>query len=342
MPRALVVRGLQIAVALGLLVLLWRVSDGSAALGHLAAASPLWIAAALTTLTAQTVLSALRWRLTARQLGIVLDRRLALREYYLAQIVNQALPGGVLGDAGRAVRARGQAGLLASSQAVLFERLAGQVALFVLFGVAVAGTLIVPGGFDWPGWLLPPVMLFLGGGVGLALVLRVGGPRLPLRAGLALRGLGAAFMRAVMAPEVRTRQTLLSLGTALCTVASFALCAAAIGVVLPLATALVLIPLILFTMLIPVTVSGWGLREGAAVALLPLAGASPAEALAASVAFGIAFLVATLPGLLAVGFAAGSGARTPGVREGAQEGVRQGLRQGVPHVAPADDRSAGP
>ena len=129
------------------------------------------------------------------------------------------------------------------------------------------------------------------------------GLRLPARARQTLAGLGPAFLHAVAAPEVRTQQLVMSVGTALCTIAAFAFCAAAIGVVLPPATALVLVPLILFTMLVPVTVSGWGLREGAAVALLPLAGATAAEGLAASVAFGLVFLVATLPGLVAFGFA---------------------------------------
>jgi uncharacterized membrane protein YbhN (UPF0104 family) len=298
-PKRLV-RLLQVVAALGLLALLWRGADGAAALGHLAGASPGWLLAALATLTLQTVLSALRWRWTAGRLGIVLDPVTALREYYLAQIVNQALPGGVLGDAGRAVRARAQAGLTASGQAVLFERLAGQIALFLLFAAAVAGTWAVPGGFDWPPWLLPPVALFLGGGLAVAAALSWIGPHPSYRLGRAL----AAFLRAVAAPEVRWRQAATSLGTALCTVGAFACCAAAVGVVLPPATTLALVPLILFTMLVPLTVSGWGLREGAAAGLLPLAGVTAAEGLAASVAFGLAFLVATLPGLVAVVLAA--------------------------------------
>ncbi|NKX44019.1 lysylphosphatidylglycerol synthase domain-containing protein [Roseicyclus persicicus] len=305
MARPLV-RVVQVGVAVGLLAVLWHVADGRAALGHLAAAQPLWLAAALAALTAQTVLSALRWRLTAGQLGIVLDRRTALREYYLSQIVNQALPGGVLGDAGRAVRARAQAGLLASGQAVLFERLAGQAALLLLFAGAVAGTLAVPGGFDWPGWLLPPVLAGLAGAVAVVLALALAGPRLPGRAGRAMAGTGAAFLRAVWAPRVRTRQAAMSAATALLNIAAFALCAAAVGVALAPGAALVLVPLILFTMLVPVTVSGWGLREGAAAVLLPLAGATAAEGLAASVAFGVAVLVAALPGAVAAAVATGA------------------------------------
>ena len=58
------------------------------------------------------------------------------------------------------------------------------------------------------------------------------------------------------------------------------------------------VPLILLTMILPLTVSGWGLREGAAAGLFPLIGASAQAGLAASLAFGLMFLASTLPGLL--------------------------------------------
>jgi glycosyltransferase 2 family protein len=64
----------------------------------------------------------------------------------------------------------------------------------------------------------------------------------------------------------------------------------------PIVTLLALVPIILFAMLVPLSVSGWGLREGAAAALFPVAGATAAEGFATSVAFGLAFLVAVLPG----------------------------------------------
>jgi glycosyltransferase 2 family protein len=297
------VRTAQLAATAACLAVLWLAADGETALRHLAAAKPGWLAAALAALTLQTVLSALRWRLTAARLGIALGRRAALAEYYLAQLVNQVLPGGVLGDAGRAVRARAQAGLLASGQAVLFERLTGQVALFAVFAVGVVATQGVPGGFDGPAWLLGPAVLAVA--VGAALVLWVSGSAPP---GSAERGPGAAFRYAVAAPEIRARQVFLSLGTALCNIAAFAFCAAAIGLTLTPPAAQVLVPLILLSMLIPLTISGWGLREGAAASLLPLAGATAAQGLAASIAFGLAIIIAALPGLAALALAGTPGA----------------------------------
>lgn len=305
-PRTL--RVLQVMAAVVLLVLLWRVVDGEDAARSLASADPLWLVAALWALTLQTVLSALRWRLTAAQFGISLGRRIALREYYLSQAVNQALPGGVLGDAGRAVRARAQAGLLASGQAVVFERLAGQIALFVVLAIAFVATFAVHGGFEWPDWLMPPVLALLVGGLVLPVGVWTTGRHLPGSAGRALDRLGRSFAIALAAPVVRWRQIGLSLGTALCNIAAFGFCAWAIGADLPVAAIAALVPLILFTMLVPVTVSGWGVREGAAALLFPLAGATAAQGLAASIAFGLVVLVSVLPGLVLLGARSAPGA----------------------------------
>lgn len=307
-------RGLQFAVATGMLVLLWRVADGHRAAEHLLNADLPWLMAALVALTGQIVLSALRWQVTAMQLGLVLSKHQAVREYYLSQIVNQLLPGGVLGDIGRAVRARAQAGLLVSGQAVLFERLVGQIALVFLFSAAMIGTWAIPGGFDWPASVQTPVFMTIAAAILTMLGIAVAGPRLPGRPGMALAAFAANFRRAVWAREVRHLQILLGIGTVVLNIAAFACCAAAIGVILTPATAMVLVPLILFTMLVPITVSGWGLREGATAVLLPLAGATAAQGFAASVAFGLVILLSALPGVIVAGLATGTGQVRPSVR----------------------------
>ncbi|MDG4647787.1 lysylphosphatidylglycerol synthase transmembrane domain-containing protein [Roseibacterium sp. SDUM158017] len=287
----------QLAMAAALLAFLWRAADGPAAARSLASAEWPWLAAAFLALTLQTLLSALRWRLTAAQLGISLGRGHAVREYYLAQVVNQSLPGGMIGDAGRALRARGQAGLLASGLAVAFERLAGQVAMFLAMTAAFIATIAMPGGLEWPRWLAVPVALLILGGAASPIVL-LGAARLPGAVGRSAASFWRKLHLALAARGVLSRQVALSVGTTVCILGAFAFCAEAVGVRLELSEVLGLVPIILFTMLIPLTVSGWGLREGAAAALFPLAGASASAGLAASVAFGLVFIVTVLPGLL--------------------------------------------
>ncbi|WP_084613610.1 lysylphosphatidylglycerol synthase transmembrane domain-containing protein [Roseicyclus elongatus] len=292
-----VVRLLQGLVAVGLLALLWRAADGPDAARRLATADWRWLALGFLALSAQTLLSALRWRLTARQLGIALGKAQAISEYYLSQIVNQSLPGGVIGDAGRALRSRGQAGLMAAGQAVVFERLAGQIAMFLMLATAFVATLVVPGGLDWPRWLAWPVAIFLACGACLPL-LAMAATHLPGAAGRSGRSLWQALHRALAARGALLGQVLLSVGTTVCNLAAFAFCARAVGIDLGLAAIAALVPLILFTMLVPISISGWGLREGAAAALFPLAGATASGGLATSVAFGLTFAAAVLPGFL--------------------------------------------
>jgi uncharacterized membrane protein YbhN (UPF0104 family) len=294
-----IIRSLQIVVTLVILAVLWRTVDGRQASEILTSAQPMWLIAGLMALTAQTVLSAIRWRITAAQLGLDLPLRVAIHEYYLSQMINQVLPGGVLGDASRAVRSRGQQGLMAASQAVVFERFAGQVAMYIVMAVAVVATFLIPGGLDWPSWSIPFVLPIVLGGLAaaIAFVLATIVPS-PLRP--KAKNLASAVTHALLARRVVVPQVTLSFATVLCNLAAFAFCARGVGVVLPLVEVCALVPLILFTMLVPLTIMGWGLREGAAAAFLPLAGVTASAGLAASVAFGLTMLVASGPGLIAI------------------------------------------
>ncbi len=287
----------QLAVSMALMALLWRQLDGAAAWRDLTGAEPGWVFAALAALTLQTFLCALRWRFTAARLGQTLPLFRVLREYYLSQFANQILPGGMLGDAGRAYRARSDGGLVVSGQAVIFERFAGQVMLFfvMLTGMALAAFsqvgAIPPGTM---GALARPAFAVATAGIILLWL----APGLPGRIGRAFQGVRGALSLAFFGRRVFARQVALSLGATLCNLTAFSFCARATGTVLAPVHVLALVPLILYAMAIPLSVSGWGLREGAAVALFPLAGANAAAGLAASTAFGLVFLVSTLPGLI--------------------------------------------
>ena len=296
LTRPTVMKIIRVSITLALLALLWQAIDGPAALELLLAADPLWLAVALVALTGQTLLSALRWRLTAGALGQSISVGRAIREYYLSQIVNQSLPGGVLGDAGRAVRARHEAGLKRAGQAVVFERLAGQLVLFVVTAVAVLMVWATPGGIVLPDWVL---LMVASSSITLLLIAAViwGFGRGATVTNMQVRDWTRAFSLSVLAPTVVSRQIMLSLGTTALNLLAFALCARATGTTMPVTAVMIVVPLILFTMLIPISVSGWGLREGAAAALFPVFGATATEGFAASLAFGLMFLLSTLPGI---------------------------------------------
>jgi uncharacterized membrane protein YbhN (UPF0104 family) len=269
------------------------------------APEPLWLAAALALSVPQVALSAWRWRLTAARLGAPLHFGEALREYYVATFLNQILPGGVMGDAARAWR---HARLnrtettdsapvgLAAWHAVLIERASGQLALLAV----VLATLVVSSELQ-----AASARLFVvaagGSNPSLALALAL----LLALAGMALwrgRGHVVRFRRAVgealLAREVFLRQLLASLLIVTSYVGVYLCCMRMIGVDTPLATAGPLVPWVLLAMAIPLSIAGWGVREGAAVLVWQAAGLDPAQGVAISVSYGVVILLSSLPGAL--------------------------------------------
>ena len=53
----------------------------------------------------------------------------------------------------------------------------------------------------------------------------------------------------------------------------------------------IMLPLILLVSMAPISIAGWGVREGAMIVALALVGVSDGDALALSVLFGLALLV---------------------------------------------------
>ncbi len=295
-------RSFQIVLLAGIFVVLWQVANGEQALQLLLEADLAMLGAALFLLSLQTILSALRWKITASQLGIKMNRNRALSEYYIAQAANQSLPGGVLGDVARAARSSDQAGWMSAAQAVIIERLAGQLGLMIVFFSSVVISVLFATQFEIPFWLLiASLMLFVL--IALAISTLVSVARLT-NSGFSrfLKSIWINVQAALFDRKVFWLQLLLSLTTAILNVLAFVASAWAIGAEIDLLASFFVIPIVLLSMLVPLTIGGWGVREALAAALFPLAAASATQGLAASVAFGLVFILASAPGFFAVLF----------------------------------------
>ena len=296
-------RLLQIVASCGLLIALFWWIDPAPILDRLAQARAGWLALGLLGLVLSTLSMARRWQMTAHRLGMDMPYMTALREYYLSQFLNSVLPGGVLGDVGRAVRARNRGTLASAGQSVLAERLIGQVAILAITGLGLTVARLLPGGPDWP-WY---VLLALPGAV---LVAALAG-WLTGRAGRVGRfaGLVVALLRvpAILAHAVLAAGLLIF---------SLYACARATGTIIPPEGWFVVLPLILSAMIIPLSVAGWGWREAAAAALVPMVGASPAAGLAMGLCYGALMALASLPAALflfaSTDPATGAAGRDPG------------------------------
>lgn len=296
--RALLRRALRIAGSVGLLIATALWVDVGAVVSELKAArlGPLVLALALSLPLMATLAS--RWSFTARRLGLDMPVRVAVAEYYASTFLNRVLPGGVLGDVGRAVRggrrypdAKG-----AAARSVVLERLSGQVALWVF---VVAG--LVRWGAEEGRRVAMVTGVLVSLLVLLGVLLAVALPRVP---GFSRSRVGEAW--ALVAKETRLAfldrgawavQLGLSLLSVVFLVAIYAACADAVGVRVSFAQLMFIAPVLLAVSTLPVSVGGWGIREVTSVALFEMTGLEPAAGVAASAAFGAVNLVGALPGI---------------------------------------------
>jgi uncharacterized membrane protein YbhN (UPF0104 family) len=294
-----------------LIVLVWAL-DTDRLVEELSRFSLWAVGLALLVSVAQVVLSAWRWRFTARCLGLPLTMKDAVRDYYLATFLNQCLPGGVMGDVNRAWRHGLSSGeRLVALHGVMIERLSGQV---VMLTVALcAGVWLVA---SHPG--IQALAEQWRGGFWIALVLLVAGAGIALvcRRGLwqGIRDYLAALRRDIFRGLLSPRALPLQLASSLLVIATYLavfwlLAFSARGSLTPgqSLTLLALCSLLLLAMIIPLTVAGWGVREGAAAVLWPLAGLPAEQGVALSVGYGLTVLLSSLPGSLFVFSHAGFG-----------------------------------
>lgn len=300
----------RLGVSIGLLAALWVIirDQQQTAPGIGVSIDPTWAGLALLLTVPQVCLSAWRWKYTSGRLGLDLPLGRATAEYYLATFLNQILPGGVAGDAARAWRQgrRDDAGLQAAATAVIVERTSGQLALVL---VVLAGFALWPQEFlrGLPEWLIAPdggsltavvIGLAVSGIVGLALIRVLADTPLGERTTKVLHDL----RRALLTPAALAVQLTSSLAVVLSYVAVYALAGRAIGIEIPVAALATVVPLILLSMAIPITVAGWGIREGTALALAGAAGLTGTQSVAVSVAYGILVLISSLPGAAVLAF----------------------------------------
>ena len=72
--------------------------------------------------------------------------------------------------------------------------------------------------------------------------------------------------------------------------------AISLGITIDFLTSFALFAIVIFSMLIPISIAGWGVREGVMVVLLGLIGISSESALALSILYGIILTIVGLMG----------------------------------------------
>lgn len=252
---------------------------------------------AVLVLFALSTVQAWRWVWVFRALDMRVSFAKAWRIVLIGLFFNQTLPSSVGGDAARVWRVyRDGHSVVTAANSVILDRL---VALAALLLIAVLGQPVIFGlvGDSPARWAVPIVVA--AGLFGFAILL--GFDRLPAR--LLRRGPGRAA--ALLSADARRLflspahlLPVLALSMVIHAVVSLVvmLLAYALGMHVGVLDCLVLVPPVILMSMIPVTIAGWGVREGAMVTAFGLIGVPADKAFVLSVLFGLVVLVVSAPG----------------------------------------------
>lgn len=287
----------KLLLSVAVLVYIARGLDLHQLRDHLLSVDPLLFVLALALIFFQTFVLNGRWALIMRALGVSLDWLAGWRILMISLWFNQVLPSSVGGDAVRMwlLRRRGVqwSDAVKGVAADRFTALIGLIALmvaglpFLLSRVTNEAAILAIGG------------LTLAGVAGTVVLLTL--DRLPKR--LIAFPAVASFVRfgaLVRFLLLQSERRGLLFGSALLihlvTAAACYALARGVGAQLSVLDAGILIPPVVLLTAVPISISGWGVREGAMVACLGLAGVPSEEALSVSLLLGAISVIIGLAG----------------------------------------------
>jgi hypothetical protein len=289
----------KIAVSAALLYLAFARVDLSTIGVRLQQANIFWLIALLLALAAQIVLAALRWRQIALQCGAQFSIRSALRYMLIASFFNQTLPSTIGGDAARIwLVSRAGAGWKTAAYSVVVDRVIGLAVLVAIVIVCMP-------------WLLDLVRDPLG----RASVLLVNGLAIVATAAFLILGrvrwawldrwwltrhvAGTAALAFEVVSNWRIANVVVGISVVIHLLTIAAIWSAARSIAAPLEfwQALLLVPPVVLVSTVPISIAGWGVREGAMMTVFSYAGLLNADGLIVSILYGA--------GLFAVGAAGG-------------------------------------
>jgi uncharacterized membrane protein YbhN (UPF0104 family) len=250
------------------------------------------VAGAVTLTALTTVCSAWRWRVVARALGVDISLPGAVCAYYRSLFLNSVLVGGVLGDVHRGVTHGRRTGDVARGlRAVAWERLCGQV---IQAGLTVVVLLTVPSP------VRPALPYVLAGVAGVAgctvLVVRSAARGHRSRLARTARAVSDDLRDGLLARDVWPQVTLASVLVVAGHTAVFVIAARTVGCTAPLGELVALLLVVQTAVVIPLSIGGWGLREGAAAWAFAAAGLGAATGVTVAILYAVLMLIAVAPG----------------------------------------------
>jgi glycosyltransferase 2 family protein len=299
--KALVL-SVKVAVSSALIIYLLSKVGGMAVIENAVLLSPVHFAAAVVLYLFATYLSSLRWKLL---IPCTVETRRLFSMYIVGSFFNTCLPGIIGGDAIKAYYLNAElkqcppddaphSGLGNGAISVASVFMDRYIGLAALLGI---GLVVFPAGFDLLSktpavWAMP--LLVVGFIAASVLLFR-------FRLGERLRflvGVYDYFSLYLAKGRVLLKAFLYSLAIQLAVVISVYVLARGMALDVTFLSLLVFLPLIILIAMIPISISGIGIREGAFVFFLGTMGVSPDKAMTLSILWFLSVVAAGLWGLV--------------------------------------------
>ena len=240
----------------------------------------------------QYILSAYRWKYISKYTNLNISFINSIKYYYISTFMNNILPGGIMGDIFRIyhhVDDKKEIFRIGRSfQSVVYERLSGQLMLLSFFILSLGLYFIIHQKYIAFAYLFLPLI------VAFYFLKYIFNNK--LRKYIRSKHYGNNFLT-VFTGEVFWRHTVLSFFVVMSYIFIYIISAVSLGVSIDYFSFLVFTPIILFSMTLPVSIGGWGVREFAALLISFLLGLSASVSISVAIMYGILNLICSLPGL---------------------------------------------
>lgn len=254
-----------------------------------------WILVALLMQLISTYLAAYRWFKISQLLVFKEKLSFYVQSYFKGTFFNQVLPSSIGGDAVRIIDlTRKKYDKKEAFYGVFVDRVVGLVGLLVLNLLA---TLIFFGTFDNDFSFLI-IFITLGGITGFALLFQL--HRLTFLADIKFLNL---FVRlANRLNSLYSSRVLLFKHISISVIVHFFSVltmyglSLALGLDLSFQTLLIAVPPVFLLTIVPISLAGWGVREGAMIGIFMLVGADQTKVLAMSILYGLLLILSATPG----------------------------------------------
>ena len=284
---------------------------------------PAWLIAAAAAICCAFICGGLRWGFLMKSVGFQGSLKGYIALYFAGGLINQGLPSTLGGDSYRAITAThftnsnklsetkelheelhhavdmGHATpkLRLSFAMTLVDRLLGLVGNNLLggLGLILGGATLAAWGQDL-GYAVMGIMLFAGLVIAVILAWTPSSELLQklldrFQMNNAMPGIKLAFSW-----PMNIAQALFGVGIHSFIILAFSFCLRAYGAEAPISSLMIGLPALSLLLMLPISISGWGLREATLSSVLALWGVNPSLTVLASISYGAITVLAVLPG----------------------------------------------